>query len=146
MKSLTFVEFLPYMTAAKILQERLQKSEKTRFLLNHMLTSINGDSKVNSITVKNRQTGDEEQIEVSGVFIYIGFLPHSKFLEGIVELDNLGYVITNEKMETSLPGIYAIGDIRSKRVRQIDSACGEGTVAAVSVREYIAELLSKIGK
>jgi len=138
-KSLTFIEFLPNMTGEKILQERLQKNEKTRFLLNHMLTSINGNTLVNSVTVKNRQTDEKKKIEVSGVFIYAGFLPNSKFLEGIVELDNLGYIITNEKMETFVPGIYAVGDVRSKKVRQIDVACGEGTIAAVSARDYITQ-------
>jgi len=142
-KSVTFIEFLPYMTAEKILQERLQKSEKTRFLLNHMLTSINGDTQVDSVTVKNRQTDEEKQIEVSGVFIYTGFLPNSKFLEGIVELDRLGYIITNEQMRTSTPGIYAVGDVRSKRVRQIDIACGEGTIAAISAKDYIKEQVRK---
>jgi len=139
-RSVTFIEFLPYMTAEKILQERLQRNEKTTFLLNHMLTSINGDAQVNSITVKNRQTAEEKKIEFSGVFIYTGFLPNSKFLKDIVELDNLGYITTNEKMETSVPGIYAVGDIRSKKVRQIDVACGEGTIAAISARDYLKEL------
>lgn len=138
--SVTFVEFLPYMTAAKILQERVQKNEKVRFLLNHMLTSINGETLVHSITVKNRQSGEEAEIEVSGVFIYAGFLPNSAFLEDRVELDQAGYVVTNERMETSVPGIYAVGDLRSKRVRQIDVACGEGTIAAISVGEYIRGL------
>lgn len=126
--------------ATKILQERLQVNEKIEFLLNHILTSINGDTGVNAIIVQNRQTGQEEQIGVSGVFIYAGFLPNSKFLEGIVELDHLGYIVTNEEMETSVPGIYAVGDVRSKKVRQIDVACGEGTIAAISARDYIKEL------
>jgi len=139
-KSLTFIEFLPRMTGEKILQEKLQKSEKTRFLLNHMLTSINGDTLVNSVIVKNRQTDEIENIEVSGVFIYVGFLPNSKFLEGVVELDDPGYIVTNEEMETSIPGLYAAGDVRSKKVRQIDVACGEGTIAAISARDYILNL------
>jgi thioredoxin reductase (NADPH) len=139
-KSATFVEFLPEMSASEILQERLQKNEKTKFFLNHMLTSINGDNTVDSITVKNRQTNKEKKIDVSGVFIYVGFLPNSKFLEGVVELDNSGYVITDENMQTSLPGIYAVGDVRSKKVRQIDTACGEGTIAAISARDYIRDL------
>ncbi len=137
----TFIEFLPYMNAAKILQERLQKSEKTDFLLNHMLASINGEDLVSSVTVKNRQTGEERKLDVSGVFIYTGFLPNSSFLGGIVELDTSGYIITDENMETSVPGIYAVGDVRSKRVRQIDVACGEGTIAAISARDYIKELI-----
>jgi len=140
-KSITFIEFLPYMTAEKILQERLQKSEKTRFLLNHILTSINGDTGVNSVTVKKNQTGKEKQIDVSGVFIYAGFLPNSEFLKDVVELDSLGYIVSNEKMETSVSGIYAVGDVRSKKVRQIDVACGEGTIAAIYARDYINELI-----
>jgi thioredoxin reductase (NADPH) len=142
-KSVTFIEFLPYMTAESILQERLQKNEKTNFFLNHMLTSINGDKYVNSVTVKDRQTNKEKKIEVSGVFIYAGFLPNSKFLEDVVKLDQLGNIITNEKMETSVPGIYAVGDIRSKMVRQIDVACGEGTIAAISAHDYIREHIKK---
>lgn len=140
-RSATFIEFLPYMNAEEILQQRLQKSEKTSFLLNHMLTSINGDTKVNSIAIKNRQTDEKKKLEVSGIFIYVGFLPNSKFLEGVVELDGLGYIVTNEEMKTSVPGIYAVGDVRSKRVRQIDTACGEGTIAAISARNYIKELI-----
>jgi len=140
-KSVTFIEFLPYMTAEKILQERLQRNKRTNFLLNHMLTSINGEKFVNSVTVRDRQTDEVKRIEVSGVFIYTGFLPNSKFLENIVELDSLGYIVTNEKMETPIPGIYAVGDVRSKKVRQIDVACGEGTIAAISARDYIKGLI-----
>jgi len=136
-KSITFVEFLPHMTAEKILQERLGKERKTNFLLNHMLTRINGEEGVDSITVKDRKTGKEKRIRVSGVFIYAGFLPNSDFLKGVVELDKSGYIITNEKMKTSVPGIFAIGDVRSKEVRQVTTAVGEGTIAAVMAEKYI---------
>lgn len=139
-KSISFIECLPYMTAEQILQERLRGNEKTRFLLNHMLTSIEGDTEVNSVTVKSEETGKEQQIEVSGVFIYAGWLPNSGFLESVAALDDLGYIVTNEEMETSVPGIYAAGDVRSKKVRQIGVACGEGTIAAISARDYIREL------
>jgi thioredoxin reductase (NADPH) len=140
-KSVSFVEFLPYMTAEKILQERLQKNKNVNVLLNHALTSINGDTRVNSIRVKDRRTGKEKEVKVSGVFIYIGFLPNSEFLKGVVKLDKAGHIITNEKMETSRGGIYAAGDIRSKIVRQIDTACGDATIAAISAMDYIKELI-----
>lgn len=140
-KSATFIEFLPLMKAEKILQERVKAKRNAAFLLNHMLTSINGDDRVRSVTVKNRQTNEENTLEVEGVFIYIGFLPNSKFLEGVAELGPAGYIITNEDMQTSVPGIYAVGDVRSKKVRQIDTACGEGTIAAISARDYIKELI-----
>jgi thioredoxin reductase (NADPH) len=133
----TFIEFLPHMNAEKILRERLLANEKTDFLLNNMLTSINGENAVSSVMVKDRETGEEKEIKVSGVFIYAGFLPNTAFLEGIVELDDAGYVIANESMETSMPGIYAVGDVRSKKVRQVSTANADGTIAAVSVREYL---------
>lgn len=139
-KSITFIEFLPYMTAEKILQERLQKSDKTKFLLNHALISINGQNSVNSVTAKDRKTGAEKNILVSGVFIYAGFIPNSRFLEGIVKLDSTKYIITNADMQTSVAGIYAAGDICSKKVRQIDSACADATIAAISSRDYIKEI------
>jgi len=142
-KSITFVEFLPFMNAEKILQERLKKNSKTDFLLNHRLISINGEDNVSSITVEDRQTGKEKEIKASGVFVYVGFLPNSKFLEGIVELDNSGYIKTDEDMQTKASGIYAVGDVRSKKVRQIDVACGEATIAAISVRDYLKTVVAR---
>ena len=139
-KSITFVEFLPFMNAEKILQERLKKSEKTKFLLNHKLLSINGEETVNSITVEDRTSGESKEIKVSGVFVYVGFLPNSEFLEGLVDTDKSGYIKTDEDMKTKTDGIYAVGDVRSKKVRQITVACGEATVAAISVREYLNKI------
>ncbi len=102
-KSITFIEFLPYMTAEKILQERCRSNPKTKFLLNHALIAIKGRNVVDSVTVKDRQTQEEKSISLSGVFIYAGFIPNSKFLEGIVGLDKSKYIITNEDMQTSVP-------------------------------------------
>ncbi len=138
--SVTFIEFLPYMTAAKILQERLKKEKKAEFLLNHQLVAISGKEFVDSLKVKERKTGQEKTINVSGVFMYVGFLPNSKFLEGIVQLDDEGYIRTNEAMQTSRPGIYAAGDVRSKEVRQIDTACADATIAVISAKEYLQRL------
>lgn len=129
--------------ADKIFQERLRRDEKIELLLNHIPVSINGKQIVDSITVKDKQTGQEKILEVSGVFIYAGFLPGSKFLEGLVELDDLGYIKTDQKMQTSVPGIYAAGDIRSKDVRQISTACGEATTAAVSAGDYLKEIKAR---
>ncbi len=142
-KKVTFVEFLPYMTASKILQQRVKKNKKANFLLNHALVRIDGDEFVDSIAVKDRNSGQEKKIEVSGVFLYVGFLPATDFLkETKIELDKSGYIKTNDKMETSIPGIYAVGDIRSKMVRQIDVACGEATVAAIAASRRIQTLKS----
>jgi thioredoxin reductase (NADPH) len=139
-KGITFVEFLPYIPAEKILQERLKKEPRVKFLLNHMVTAINGEEFVQSITVKDRQSQEEKEIKVDGVFIYVGFLPNTQFLKGFLELDKDGYIITDEDMRTSKEGIYAVGDVRSKKVRQISVACGEGTIAALAVRDYLKEM------
>jgi len=137
--SIACVEFLPQMQAEKILQKKLEDSDKVDIYVNHQLMSINGEETVESITIKNRETDDTKDIPVTGVFVYIGFKPEIDFLDGMLETDDYGYIITDEKMQTSEPGIFAVGDIRSKLVRQISVACGEGTIAAISVRERLQE-------
>ncbi len=137
-KSVTFVEFLPYIPGERILQERLlQEKDRVRFFLNHGLTSINGKDFVRSITIQDRETREEKEIPVAGVFVYVGFLPNTAFLKGMVDMDEDGYILTDEEMRTSHPGIFAIGDVRSKKVRQITTACGDGTISAVSVKKYL---------
>jgi thioredoxin reductase (NADPH) len=138
-KSVTFVECLPHMTGEKILQERLQNSSKTRFFLNHSLVSINGNSGVNSITLRDRERGIQKNIEITGVFIYAGFIPNSDFGKGVLELDEKGYIVTNEKMETSLPGVFAAGDVRAGQVRQISTACGTAVIAVINADCRIRE-------
>ncbi len=126
--------------ATRILQERLKENKRIELLLNYIPVSIKGKNFVDAIIVKNKETNEEKKIETAGIFISAGFLPNSKFLEGIVELDGAGYIKTNEDMETSIPGIYAAGDVRAKKVRQIAVACGEGTIAAISARDYLKEI------
>ena len=138
--SLTFVEFLPFITAQKILQERIKKDPKAKFLLNHKVIGIEGEDFVKKVIVEDRETGKIKEIPAQGVFIYAGYLPNTGFLKGLLELDEQGFIITDEKMRTSLKGIFACGDIRSKEVRQITTAVGEATISAISVRDYLREV------
>ena len=139
-KSVTFVEFLPYMTGEKILRDRLAKSKDAKFFLNHMLTSINGSDGVDSVTVRKRDTEEDIQLPTAGVFIYAGFLPFTDFAKDLLELDSQGYIVTDSSMEASVTGFWAAGDVRSKRFRQITIAAGEATVAAMSVCDYLTKL------
>lgn len=129
--------------ATQTILERVFENPKIEFLLHHELIAINGEDVVKSVIVRDLNSDEEKKLDVSGVFIYAGFLPNTEFVSDLVELDDAGYIITNEKMETSISGIFAAGDVRAKKIRQISVACGEGTIAAISVREFLRELRKK---
>ena len=119
--------------ASRILQQRISAEDKINVLWNTVITEIKADeSGVNAVSLKNTQTGDSEELETDGVFIFIGFLPNNDLVPAGVTLDYNGYVITDEKCETSLPGIYAIGDLRQKFARQIVTAAADGCIAALA--------------
>lgn len=136
-KNITYVEFLPEMTGEKILQERISRNSNVKFYLNHIVTAINGEERVESVTVKNRSLNEEFVIPCQGIFVYVGFVPKTGFLKDILELDRSGYIITNENLETSISGIFAAGDVRHKTVRQIATASSDGATAAVMVQLYL---------
>ena len=123
----------------KYLVGELEKTGKVSFALERVPVSINGERGVESLTVKNLPDGREEEIAVSGVFIFVGVDPNTGFLRGVVELDEAGYVLTGPATETSVAGIFAAGDCRSGNLRQISAACGEGTAAALGVRGLLVE-------
>lgn len=142
-KTISFIEFLPRMTAEKILQERVTQDPKNKFYLNSMVTSINGENKVESVSIKKRDTGDTKDIIVQGVFIFVGLLPNTEFLKGKVELNKWGYIKSNENTETSVPGVFAAGDARDKILQQITTATSDGSVAAFMVEKYIEKIKHK---
>ena len=138
-KSITVVEFMPHLNAEKILQERAHKDAKFKFFVNHMASSINGENQVESVTIKNRETEEEKIIPAQGVFVYVGWDPKTEFLKGQVELDKWGYVIAGEDTKTSEPGVFVVGDVRVKELRQITTAVSDGTVAAFMAERYVEE-------
>lgn len=125
--------------ATKILQEKAFGESKIEFLWDSVLEEIAGETFVERLTVRNVKTEKKTTLEVSGVFMAVGFKPNTGYLKDIVELDDIGTVITNEKMETSAPGIFAAGDIRSNSIRQVIAAAGDGAVAAISAEKYLGE-------
>jgi len=136
-KRITFIEFLPYLTAEKILQRNLECEPRVNFLLNHQVLSINGSEMVESLTIRDRGTNEEKKISTSGVFIYTGQVPNSEFVRNVVDLDQDGFILTDENLQTTANGIFACGDIRAKRTRQVVTACGEGAEAALNAFYYI---------
>ena len=125
--------------ATKVIQERAYKNEKINFIWNSVLQSINGDGIVESVTVKNLKSGEAWDLETNGVFIFVGTVPRTEFLKDIVKLDERGYIPTNDMMETPQDGVYAVGDVRQKFLRQVVTAAADGAIAAMAAEKYMHE-------
>lgn len=131
--------------AQKILQDRAFQNEKIDFIWNHTVKQINEENgKVGSVTIVDVNTGEETEFKADGVFVYIGMLPLSKPFAALGITNENGYIETNERMETKVPGIFMTGDIREKMLRQIVTATGDGSIAAQSVQHYVEELLEEL--
>lgn len=141
----TIVHRRDELRAQKIIQQRAFDNEKIDFIWDTEAKQINGpDGKVSSVSLVNNKTGEEYDYPIDGVFIYIGMVPLSEPFKSIGITNEEGYVPTNEHMETSIPGVFAAGDIREKTLRQIVTATGDGSIAAESAQKYIEELMEEL--
>jgi thioredoxin reductase (NADPH) len=125
--------------ATKIVQEKAFAEKKIDFLWDSVVEAISGETFVNKIKVRNVVTVKTSELAVDGVFINVGSQPNTGYLKGVLELDAVGAVVVNGKMETSLPGVFAAGDIRSGSIRQVIGAAGDGAIAAISAGKYLGE-------
>jgi thioredoxin reductase (NADPH) len=125
--------------AEKILQDRAFSNSKIEFLWDSTVEKIAGDDNVKSVHIMNIKTKEKSAIDVQGVFVYIGYNPNTAFLAGLANLDKENYIITDDNMCTSSPGIFAAGDVRTKLTKQIATAVGDGATAAIAVEQYIEE-------
>jgi thioredoxin reductase (NADPH) len=126
--------------AERILQERAFSNPKISFIWDTVVQSIEGEKKVELLRLKNVKTGEISEIYTDGVFIYIGSIPNSSMVKGLVELDENGFIITDNLMRTSVPGIFAAGDVRNTTFRQLATAVGDGAIAANTAEKYLGEL------
>ncbi|PEY38951.1 thioredoxin-disulfide reductase [Bacillus cereus] len=141
----TIVHRRDSLRAQKILQDRAFQNEKVDFIWNHTVKEINEENgKVGSVTLVDVNTGEEQEFKTDGAFIYIGMLPLSKPFTELGITNENGYIETNERMETKVPGIFAAGDVREKMLRQIVTATGDGSIAAQSAQHYVEELLEEL--
>lgn len=140
-KHVNIVHRRDQLRAQKVAQERAFKNDKIDFTWNSNVIAINGDDqKVTSVTVKNNQTGAEEEVPTAGVFIYVGNVPMTAPFKDLGITDEHGWMVTDNRMRTKVPGIFAVGDVRQHQLQQITTAVGDGGIAGQEVFSYLQEL------
>lgn len=126
--------------ADKIVQERALANEKIEIVWDSHLKKVLGTGKVEEIVVENKNTAERTSYQVDGVFFYIGTVPNTVFCESAVDMDTRDFIVTDERLQTSVPGIFAAGDCRANLLKQVAVAVGEGALAAVEAERYIEEV------
>jgi thioredoxin reductase (NADPH) len=136
--TVTLIHRRDRLKAQPILQQQLLADPKAKVIYDAVVEKIAGSGAVERLELRNVKTGDRSELPASGVFIFIGFRPNTLFLPEHVAHDQNGYLVTNERMETSIPGVFAAGDVRAQLFRQVSTAVGDGTTAALVSEQYIA--------
>jgi thioredoxin reductase (NADPH) len=126
--------------AEEIVQKQVMSSEKIQFVGDTVVTEIIGDGGVTGVRLKDAKTAKESTLEAEGVFIFVGSIPNSDLFQGQLELDEAGYILTDERQRTSVEGVFAAGDVQERIARQIATAVGSGARAAMQAEEFIAQL------
>jgi thioredoxin reductase (NADPH) len=137
--SVTVVHRRDALRASKIMQERATTNPKIHFVWDSTVKEITGDDKVTGVQLHNLKSGKDSHVKAEGVFVAIGYDPNTAFLKGKVELDSQGYVVTRRDTETSVPGVFAAGDVRDHKYRQAVTAAADGCKAAIDADRFLAE-------
>lgn len=138
-KTVTIIHRRDELRAQKLLQERAFANEKIHFIWDSVVKEIKGDKRVSSVMVENVKTGEVSERKFGGVFIYVGLDPVSEFVKDLGITNEAGWIVTDNHMKTAISGIYAVGDVREKDLRQVTTAVGDGAVAGQEVYKYITE-------
>ncbi|MCH6566967.1 MAG: thioredoxin-disulfide reductase [Nitrospinae bacterium] len=139
-ETVTVIHRRDQLRASKILQERAFANEKVSFMWEMVVREIHGNGMVKEILLENVKTAEQSVHPTDGLFVYIGSKPNTDFVKGLVEMDEAGHIITDLHMQTSVPGIYAAGDVRIDSYRQAVTAGGDGCTAALAAEKYIESL------
>lgn len=139
-KMVTIVHRRSEFRAQAALHDLVKSKSNIDFMMNSEITEFLGDTKLTGVKVQDVKTGQEKLVEIDGVFIAIGHNPSTKFLDNQIKLDDKGYIVVSKYTQTSLPGVFAAGDVVDQRYRQASTACGEGTKAALDVEEFLEKL------
>ncbi|UCC75770.1 MAG: FAD-dependent oxidoreductase, partial [Anaerolineales bacterium] len=126
--------------AQKVAQQRAFENDKIEIVWDSVVTKVLGEDQVTGVRLKNVETESESVLAVDGMFTYIGNIPNTKLFEGQLELDDRGYIVTDRRMNTSVRGVLAAGDVQERVLRQIATAVGSGAIAAMEADRFIAEI------
>lgn len=141
-REVTVIHRRDRLRAAKSIQERAFQHPRIRFLWDTVVEAVDGDGVLSAMTVRNTKTGERRSIAASpadglfGLFGYVGLLPNTALFQGVLNLEN-GYLVTDGRMKTNLPGVFAAGDVRAKSLRQVVTATADGAIAAVEAEKYL---------
>ncbi len=138
--SVTIIHRRSELRAGPILQKRARENPKIQFIWNTVVTEILGQEKVEGVRLKNLQSGEESVFETDGVFIFIGHTPNTQIFRGQLEMDERGYIKVNQQMETSVPGVFAAGEVADPHFRQVVTSAGMGAAAAIQATRYLESL------
>ena len=134
--SVTLIHRRDELRANKLAQSRAFANEKLNIIFDTVVDDIVGDDKVTQLKLRNKKTDETSTLDVNGVFIFVGYLPNASFLPAELEVNEQGYIITDEEMATNVPGVFAIGDVRQKKLRQVTTAVGDGGAVMHGIEEY----------
>lgn len=135
--SVTIIHRREELRAGAILQKRAKEHPKVNFILNTVVTEVIGKEKMEALKLKNVQTGDETILEADGLFIFVGHIPNTQMFKGKLEMSDLGYIKINDKMETSVPGVFAAGEAADPHFRQVVTSAGMGAAAAIQATRFL---------
>jgi thioredoxin reductase (NADPH) len=127
------------MDCNEIAKAQALANPKMEFMWNTVVDSFEGDERLGTVVLKNVKTEEQIPVTVDSCFLFIGYLPNTEIFKGILDMNRGGYLITNERMETNIPGVYAVGDVRDKFLKQVATAVGDGAVAGYGAEKYLSE-------
>lgn len=138
-EEVTIIHRRDELRAAYDLQQRAKANPKIRWIFSHVVERMDGDEKLRRLILRSTKDGSTRELDVDGVFIYIGMIPNTGFLEGVVERDAAGYILSTPDLKTSAPGIWVAGDARAGSLAQVSTAVGEGATAALEAEAYLGK-------
>lgn len=138
--TVTVVEFMDVPKASKVLLDRAEENPNVEVICGTKINAVVGDDWVTGVEVENRATGEKKVLDVQGIYVRVGLVPNTKFLEGLLDLSHGGQIQVDVNMATAVPGIYAAGDVRENSPRQMATAVGDGVTAAMALGRYLTEL------